>query len=38
MKLHLKEQDNTIPVYDLKDGQIAVIIDWDYQGYVGRIL
>jgi len=38
MKLHLKEQDNTIPVYDLKDGQIAVIIDWDYQGYVGRIV
>jgi hypothetical protein len=38
MKLHLKEQDNTIPVYDLKDGQIAIIISWDNPRHEGQII
>jgi hypothetical protein len=40
MKLHKKEQDNTIPVYHLADGQIAIITEWDASGeyYVGRII
>ena len=39
MKLHKTKQDNTIPVYHLADGQIAIITEWDKDNvYVGRII
>ena len=38
MKLHKTKQNNTIAVYHLADGQIAIITEWDNNVYVGRII
>lgn len=33
-----EEKPNTIQAYDLEDGQIAIITEWDGDYYLGRIV
>ena len=38
VKLKQEYKDNSIPVSELKDGQIGIITDWNHKGYMGCIV
>jgi len=32
------EKDDTIPVHEMKDGEVGVIVEWSCKQYIGRIV
>ena len=38
IKLLKEEPIEGIPVWEMKDGEIGVIVAWGYAGYIGRVV